>query len=72
MSEPLAVGTPVKLWVGLTLEGYPPRGKIRQYLPDYPGGPAYEVEFPSNEFVPFACLKPEWLFVVSDSEPRDA
>lgn len=69
--EALAPGTKVKLWVGMTLLGYPERGTIRQYLPDFPFGPTYEVEFPPNDFVPSACLKPEWLFPVLDDEAKD-
>ena len=64
-SPPLSVGTPVKIWVGLTLMGYPSTGTITKWLPDYPGGPAYEVEFPPNDLTPFACLKREWVFEVT-------
>ena len=63
------VGREVKLWVGLTMNGYPPKGTVTRWLPDYPGGPECEVTFPPNDFVPLACLKPEWLFPVA-SEPQ--
>ena len=57
-------GQVVQLWVGLTLMGYPERGIIDHYIEDYPGGPTYQVNFEANDFVPLACLKPEWLFPV--------
>jgi len=58
----LPTGTRVWVWVGLTLIGYPDEGVVLQYIEDYPFGPVYEVEFPPNDFVPSACLKPEWVF----------
>ena len=64
------IGQEVKVWAGLTLMGYPDRGTVRRYIPDYPGGPSYEVEFPPNDLTPFACLKPEWLFPVAPAPSR--
>ena len=43
--------------MGLT---YPREGYIKQYLPDYPDGPAYEVGFTEGD-IPFACFKVEWV-----------
>ena len=61
------VGKPVKVWVGVRLAfGLPERGVVRQYLPDFPGGPTYEVAFSEGD-VPFSCLKPEWVFPASES-----
>ena len=59
------VGQEVKIWVGLTLMGYPNRGTVIQWLPDFPEGPAYEVEFPPNDFVPRACLLEHWVFATT-------
>jgi hypothetical protein len=59
------VGQEVKVWAGLrTMFGddYPDRGVVRQHLPGYPTGPAYEVVFPEGSNPPYACLKPEWVF----------
>jgi hypothetical protein len=60
------VGREVKVWAGLTLMGYPDRGTVIQWLPDYPGGPAYDVEFPPNDFVPRACLLEDWVFATDE------
>lgn len=61
------VGKEVKVWVGVLLWGYPARGRVKQYLPDYPGGPAYEVEFAPDNDPPFACFKVEWCFPLDDA-----
>lgn len=62
------VGQKVVLWVGLELMmpgAYGNRkGTVRQFMPDFPGGPSYEVVFDldSGARTPYVCVKPEWVF----------
>lgn len=65
MSGADLVGKEVKLWIIARLHfGYPERGRVKQYLPDYPGGPVYEVEFAPGSYPPSGCLPGAWLFPV--------
>lgn len=64
MADILPVGSEVAIWVGIRLQfGYPERGTVKQYIPDYPFGPAYEVVFSEGD-IPSACFPAGWVFPV--------
>lgn len=64
MTDIIPVNTRVAIWTEICeMFGLPYFGVVVRYLPDYPGGPTYEIEFAEGD-IERSCLKPDWLFPV--------